>query len=132
MTISSSGRGRTGEQPRTVNLDAYANKIDALQQARQDLKQLTAFVEQLEQEIRDAMGDAEVATVFGVKMFTYQRKEAYAWRKFQDAYPHIAREYLITREVQDLDKGRIVAEQADVLREFQTREFRQVSRRAGA
>lgn len=114
-----------------VKLDALAGKAASANEARQQAAELIAFAEMLEDEIKQAMGDAERATIFGVPYFTYTYKDAYAYRKFQDDHPHIARNYMITVEREELDKNRLLAEQRDVLANYQTREFRRVNRKPG-
>lgn len=120
------------EDKKIVNLDAFAAKIAAAQEARRNAEELIAFAESIEAEIREAMGEATEATVFGVPRFTYNPKNAYAWRKFQDAYPHVARNYMMPVEKLELDKERLLAEQGDLLGDFQTREFRWVNKKPGA
>lgn len=120
------------EEKKIVNLDAFAAKIAALEQARRSAAELAAFIEGLEAEIKEAMGEATEATVYGVPMFTYQPKSAYAWRKFQDAYPHVARNYMKPVEKMELDKDKLLAEQGDLMADFQTREFRWVNKKPGA
>ncbi len=115
-----------------VALDHLAPKIDAAREARRQAAELIAFAEDIEEQIKTAMGTASKATLFGVPVFTYAPKNAYAWRKFQDAHPHIARQY-IEPVVQDvLNREKLLAEQGDLLAEFQTREFRWVSKKPGA
>lgn len=115
-----------------VPLDHLANKITAARDAREHAAELIAFAEEIEREIREAMGNMEEATVYGVPVITYSRKAAYAWKQFQDAHPHVARRYMVTVEKQELDKKRLAEEQGDLLAEFQTREFRWVSRKPGS
>lgn len=114
-----------------IALDHLAPKIEAAREARESAKNLIAFAEQIEAEIKAAVGDrnAEV-TVFGVPVYTYQDKDAYAWRQFQDKHPHIAERFMVERTEKVLDKDAVKREFPDLLGEFQTREFRAVSRRA--
>lgn len=116
-----------------VKLDHLAGKAASANEARQQAAELIAFAEQLEAEIKDAMvaAKAERATIFGVPMFTYTKKDAYAYRKFQDDHPHIARNYMVTVQKEELDKNRLLAEQGDILADYQTREFRRVNRKPG-
>lgn len=120
-------------QPREltqVALDHLANRIDAANEAREKAKQLIAFAEEQEQIVKDAMGDAEQATVFGVPVFTYAWKDSYALARFKSDHPHIARNYVVIEPKEVLDKERLLKEQGDILRQYQTREFRRVSRAA--
>lgn len=112
-------------------LDQFASKITAAQQARKEIADLLAFAEGIEQEIKDYIGDRDVeATLFGVPVYTYQNKDAYAWRQFQDAHPHIAERFMREVTVRELDKDAVKREFGDLLADFQTREFRRVSRKA--
>lgn len=112
-------------------LDQFAPKITAAQQARKEAQELLAFADGIEQEIKDYIGDRDVeATLFGVPVYIRQRKDAYAWRQFQDAHPHIAERFMVERTVRELDKDAVKREFGDVLAEFQTREFRHVNRKA--
>lgn len=120
-------------QPREltqVALDHLASRIQAANEAREQAKQLIAFAEEQEQIVKDEMGDAEQATVFGVPVFTYAWKDSYALARFKNDHPHIARNYMVTETREVLDKDRLLAEQGDVVRQYQTREFRRVSRAA--
>ena len=73
-----------------LSLDHFAPKIQAAQQARKEAQELLAFAEQIEAEIKDFIGDRDVeATLFGVPVYSSQRKQAFAWRRFQDEHPHI-------------------------------------------
>ena len=106
-------------------LDQFAPKIEAARQARKEAEALIAFAEQQEQEIKDYIGDRDVeATVFGVTVYVSQRKDAYAWRQFQDAHPHIAERFMREVTVRELDKDAVKREFGDLLGDFQTREFR--------
>lgn len=114
-----------------VALDHLAGKAEAANEARAKAAELLAFADQQDADIKAAMGDAEEATIFGVPYFTYTRKDAYAFRRFQDDHPHIARNYLRDVIKQELDRDKLIAEQGDILAEYQTREFRRVSRQPG-
>ena len=113
-----------------LSLDQFAPKITAAQQARKEAQELLAFADGIEQEIKDFIGDRDVeATLFGVPVYIRQRKDAYAWRQFQDTHPHIAERFMREVTVKELDKEAVKREFGDLLGEFQTREFRHVSRR---
>lgn len=112
-------------------LDQFAPKIQAALEAREEAKKLIAFADGIEQEIKNHIGDRDVeCTVFGVPVYTSQRKAAYAWRQFQDAHPHIAERFMVERTVRELDKEAVAQQFGDVLRDFQTREFRHINRKA--
>lgn len=113
-----------------VKLDHLASRATAAAEAREQAKQLIAFAEEQEQIIKDAMGDAEQATIFGVPVFTYAWKDSYALARFKADHPHIARNYITIEPKEVLDKGRLLEEQGDILKDYQTREFRRVSRAA--
>lgn len=114
-----------------VQLDHLAGKIQSAREARQQAAELIAFAEQLEAEIKEAAGDAERIVVFGVPMYTYSWKNAYRLSEFEADHPHIARQYKTTVEKEVLDKDRLIAEQGDLLRQYQSREFRAVNRKPG-
>lgn len=112
-------------------LDHLAPKITAAQQARKEAAELLAFAEGIEREIKDFIGDRDVeATLFGVPVYLYQRKNAYAWKQFQDTHPHIAERFMIEQTQRVLDREAVAREFPDLLADFQTREFRHVNRRA--
>jgi hypothetical protein len=112
-------------------LDQFAPKIQAAMEARREAKELLALAETIEAEIKAFIGDRNVeATLFGVPVYTYQEKDAYAWRKFQDAHPHIAERFTREVTVRELDKNAVKEQFGDLLKEFQTREFRHVNRNA--
>lgn len=113
-----------------VALDQFAPKIQAAQEARQSAQALLAFAEGVEEEIKAFIGDRDVeATLFGVPVYTTQRKDSYAWRQFADAHPHIAERFTREVTVRELDKEAVKGQFGDLLRDFQTREFRRVSRK---
>jgi len=112
-------------------LDQFAPKIQAALEAREEAKKLLAFADAIEQEIKDFIGDRDVeATVFGVPVYTYQRKAAYAWRQFQNDNPHIAERFMVEKVVKELDKNAVLKNFGDVLANYQTREFRHINRKA--
>lgn len=112
-------------------LDQFAAKIQAAEQARKEAAELLVFAEQQEAEIKAFIGDRDVeATLFGVPVYTFQRKNAWAWRQFQDTHPHIAERFMREVTVRELDKEAVQREFPDLLGDFQTREFRRVSRKA--
>lgn len=115
-----------------VALDHLAGKAQAANEAREQAAQLLAFADQQDADIKAAMGEAEEATIFGVPYFTYTKKAAWRFREFENDHPHIARQYKIDVLKQELDKDRLLAEQGDILADYQTREFRRVSRQPGA
>lgn len=112
-------------------LDQFASKIAAAQEARKEAQELLTFAEGIEEEIKNFIGDRDVeATLFGVPVYSFQRKDAYAWRQFQDTHPHIAERFMREVTVRELDKDAVKQNFPDLLGEFQTREFRRVSRKA--
>ena len=114
-----------------INLDHLAPKIEAAKEARKSAAELIAFAEGIEEEVKAVIGDKDAeATVFGVSVYVYQRKDAFAWRQFQNTHPHIAERFMVEVTDKVLDKDAVRREFPDLLRDFQTREFRNVSRRA--
>lgn len=114
-----------------VSLDHLAGKARSANEAREQAAQLLAFADMLDAEIKEAMGEAEEATIFGVPYFTYTKKSAWRFREFENDHPHIARQYKVDVIKQELDKVKLLAEQADILAGYQTREFRRVNRQPG-
>lgn len=114
-----------------VALDHMAGKIKSANEAREEAARLIALAEELEAEIKEAMGDNERATVFGVPVFTYTNKNAWAWSRFANDFPNIAEKYKVVVPKEELDKNRLLAEQGDLLAPYQTREFRRVNRKPG-
>lgn len=114
----------------TIKLDHMANIATAAQEARAEAKRLLAFAEEQEERIREAMGDAEQATIFGVPYYTWQQKQAWALARFAADHPHIAKNYERTVEKVELDREALLREQGDLLANYQVREFRRVSRAA--
>lgn len=112
-------------------LDQFAPKIQAALEARKEAEALIAFAQGIEEEIKQFIGERDVeATVFGVPVYMYQRKNAFAWKQFQDAHPHIAERFMVEVTEKVLDKQAVAKEFPDLLADFQTREFRHVNRRA--
>lgn len=116
-----------------VKLDHMAGIAEAAQTARMEAARLIAFAEEQEQKIKDAMiaNNAQRAVIFGVPWFTYTPKQSYAFAKFRDDHPHIYRSYLRTVEKEELDKDALLRDQADILADYQTVEFRRVNRLPG-
>lgn len=114
-----------------IALDHLAGVAQAANEARQRAAELIAFADEQDAKIKEAMGDKEEATIFGVPYFTYTKKAAYRFAQFQADHPHVFREYLRPVMKEELDKERLYAEQGDLLAEYQTREFRRVSRQPG-
>lgn len=112
-------------------LDQFAPKIQAAMEARKEAEALIAFAQGIEEEIKQHIGDRDVeATVFGVPVYMYQRKNAYAWKQFQDTHPHIAERFMVEVTDKVLDKQAVAKEFPELLAEFQTREFRHINRKA--
>lgn len=114
-----------------IALDHLAGVAQAANEARQRAAELIAFANEQDAKIKEAMGDKEEATIFGVPYFTYTKKDAFRWAEFREAHPHVHRQYLEPVTSLELNKEKLRAEQADLLAEFQTREFRRVSRQPG-
>lgn len=115
-----------------VSLDHLANLVDAARKARAEAAALIAQAELWEQKIRDEMGDANQASVLGVPVYSYNWKQSYAWRQFQDKYPTIASRYQKPKEGMELDREAVLRDHPDLVREFQTREFRMINRKPGS
>lgn len=113
-----------------VAVDHLANKWDARNKALEEIRRLQAFVDEIDEEVQQAMGEFEQATIRGVPVVNYAWKEAYAWARFVEAHPHIARQYMVPVTRDELDKKQLVMVHRGLLQEFQTREFRPVTRRA--
>ena len=114
-----------------IALDHLAGVAAAANEARQKAAELIAFANEQDARIKEAMGDKEEATIFGVAYFTYTNKDAYRFAQFRDEHPHVYRQYLRPVQTEELDKERLIAEQGDLLANYQTREFRRVSRQPG-
>ena len=114
-----------------IALDHLAGKVKSANEAREEAARLIAFAEELEAEIKEAMGEHERATVFGVPVFTYTNKNSWALSRFANDYPNIARNYIRVVEKEEIDKDRLLAEQGDLLAPYRTREFRRVNRKPG-
>lgn len=114
-----------------IALDHLAGVAQAANEARQRAAELIAFANEQDAKIKEAMGDKEEATIFGVPYFTYTNKAAYRFAEFREQHPHVYRQYLRPVETLELDKDKLIAEQGDILAGFQTREFRRVSRQPG-
>lgn len=114
-----------------IALDHLAGVAQAANEARQRAAELIAFANEQDAKIKEAMGDKEEATIFGVPYFTYTNKAAYRFAEFRDEHPHVYRQYLEPVTEERLNKEKLIAEQGDILAGYQTREFRRVSRQPG-
>lgn len=94
-----------------------------LRTALAEAKEIEAYIDGLKAQIKEHMGDKEVAKINGVVMFTYAKTDGYAWGEFRKAHPEIAQAYTITVSKEALDTERLLKEQATLAAEFQTRQF---------
>lgn len=116
-----------------IPLDQLKNKWEARQRAMAEIASLQAFVQEIDEEVKQAMGEFEQATIGGVPVVNFALKDQYAWARFQETHPHIARQYLRPVTVDQLDKEGLLAVHAHLLAEFRVREYRAVNKtRAGA
>jgi hypothetical protein len=107
-----------------ANLDRVADKVNALRKARAEVKEVAAYIERLELEIKTLLGDAEEGTINGAPVLTYARNEKYAWAQFVTDNPTLAAQFSVTKEVQALDQEGLLAAHGELLKAYQTRSFR--------
>lgn len=111
------------DERKVADLSRMAQLDTALRKAREDRKQLEAYIDDLEARIQAEMGDAEVAKVEGVERYTWARSDSYAVGRFRAAHPEIAQAYTIMVEKPVLDVERLLREQKALIAPFQTRVF---------
>ena len=116
-------------KPESVVLDHIEDKIALYDKAEREYNEMGVLLKQLKQDIADEMGQAEVAKVRGVKVFTYQMKKS--WRTADllkdDRWGDLASRYLKPVLVDKLDMAAFAKDHPAVALEFQTREFRRVT-----
>lgn len=104
-----------------AEIDRLANLRRTHLKALEDRKQIDAFIRDLEARIKAEMGDAEVARIDGVEVYTYAKGDGYAWAQWAKQNPNLAAS--CTTWVQQIDKAKAKAEHAATLAPFQTRTF---------
>lgn len=115
--------GTPAKNRKTVNLGRYAEDLKNLRQAREDKKQIDAYIKGLETRLKKAVGEAEVAEINGVEVLTYAKTDSYRWAEFATENPQIADRYKIKVEQEILDKDKLLAEHGGLLQAFRTRQF---------
>lgn len=108
---------------KTIDLSRLRELGNNLRQARVDRKAIDAYIESLELQIKEAMGDKEEAKIDGVLAFTYTKSDSFAWGEFTKAHPDIAETYRVPVTKVELDKKRLLAEHGGLVEPFRTRVF---------
>ncbi|RBQ21541.1 endonuclease [Spongiactinospora rosea] len=76
----------------------------------------------IENKLKARLGDAEIALAPGRELYSWKRNGNFAYKRFRQAYPDLAREY--TRTAKAIDGERLAAEQPEIHRRFRARVFR--------
>ncbi|MFI1767460.1 YqaJ viral recombinase family protein [Streptomyces sp. NPDC020800] len=108
----------------TAEVDPVATML--LKQRRRELKeQIAVFDGQLtevENQMRQLAGDAEVATIGGRPAYTWRQNGQFAPARFRAAEPDLATAY--TRMVPAVDTERLAAEHPEIYRKYRARVLR--------
>lgn len=116
-----------GGQEAKAALDAIADKVRYYDQLTEAINKAQADRLKVQDEIKAAMGAAQVATVGGVPTFTYAAKETWRTTDIKRDMPHLVAQYVVTQEVEVVNWGKFMEHHRDAVKEYQTREFRRVS-----
>ena len=84
-------------EPEKQALDAYVDLLDLLDEARRMVAFWEAEKAKFQARLAEVMGDAEIGTVNGEEVLTYQFEERFRGGDFKKAYPDMHKLY--TREV---------------------------------
>lgn len=115
--------GTPAKQRKTANLSRYAEDMRNLRQAREDKKKIEAYIKGLEARLKKAAGNAEVAEIDGVEVFTYAYTDSYRWAEFVNENGQIAEKYKVVVEKEELDKESLLRDHGALLQAFRTRQF---------
>lgn len=106
-----------------ADLSRLAALDKTLRKALEDQKTLEAFIDTLKADIKAEMGDAEIADINGVTRYTWGKTTDFAWAKFAEAHPEVAKEYRKWDVKEVLDTARVLAEHAALAEPFRKRQF---------
>lgn len=114
------------EAPKEVSLDDVPSLIVRLKQARQARIDWENIEAELRAEIQGklAQAGAEVATLNGRPVVSWERIDRFSEKAFERAYPEIAEQYRTGRLVYSVDTGKLKATNPDLYDEFRVRQFR--------
>lgn len=84
-----------------VKLDRIAGQIQTLQQIREKQRELKEITEQLEQAIKDRLGEAEAGTVGGLTVVRWKhiKRRALSQKLLRELHPAVAEECMELQEV---------------------------------
>jgi predicted transcriptional regulator len=111
------------KQRKTADLSRLRELNKNVRQAREDKKKIEAYIDALEAEIKEAMGDDEEAKIDGVLAFTYAKTNSFAWGEFAKAHPEIADSFKKHEWKEVLDKDALLAAHPTLVAPFRTRQF---------
>jgi len=94
---------------------------------RKAIAEATTEATRLAAEIKEEMGTATAATVNGVTVATYRRKQGWATKDLIRDYPELTEHYMTMEVEKRLDIYQFAAHHADIAVKYQTREFREVA-----
>lgn len=88
-----------------VDLTDLTGHIQTLQDIKAKQAELTELREQLEQTIKDRLGDAEIGTVDGITVVTWKhtKRTALSQRLLKKLHPKVAAECMETNEIRRFD-----------------------------
>lgn len=115
--------GTPAKNRKAANLGRYAEDLKNLRQARDDRKQIDAYIRGLEARLKKALGDAEVAEINGVEVITYAKTDSYRWAEFATEHGQIAEKYKVLVQQEILDKDALLRDHASLLQDFRARQF---------
>ena len=114
------------EKPAVV-LDTYAQLVQEEKFLYETIKEWTKKHKAVEKQLRELLGDNELATFAGRPVYTYERIDRLNETEFTKLYPYIAEAYTATVEKRELDVARLKRDQPEKFRECQVRQFKRVS-----
>lgn len=111
-------------KPKEQMLDAYVDKLSALNECKTMLKFWADRKERIQKELAEVMDDATVGTVNGSAVLFYEYKEAFRGGDFKREMPDTAHFY--TREVahKELDVEWLKAQCPELYEQYKVRSMR--------
>lgn len=104
-------------------------KWEAAKEARKKIRELEAFADEVEAEVRRAAGTAQMITIYGTPEYSYAYTRGVAWKEWAKANPITASAYTRQVMVEELDKDALCRDHSSSLDEFRIRPFRAITKR---
>lgn len=109
--------------PVETDIDELRSHVKSLKKAKQDLKELEAYIKVLEDKITETL-EARGATdgkINNAVAVTWRPAKSYRFAEFAKVYPELVNKYMEPEVVDVLNKARLIADHAGILEPFRTK-----------